>query len=41
VLAAVVVVAAALLVSDVGSVYLDWIRHTWNSFAAWVKGLFT
>ncbi|HET6286712.1 MAG TPA: putative cytokinetic ring protein SteA [Amycolatopsis sp.] len=41
VLAALVAVAAALLVSDVGSVYLDWIRDTWNSFIAWAKGLFT
>ncbi|MFJ8917367.1 putative cytokinetic ring protein SteA [Amycolatopsis sp. NPDC102389] len=41
VLAALVAVAAALLVSDVGSVYLDWIRDTWNSFIAWGKGLFT
>jgi uncharacterized membrane-anchored protein len=40
VLAALVVVAVALLMSDVGSVYLDWIRHTWNSFTSWVKGLF-
>jgi uncharacterized membrane-anchored protein len=41
VLAAIVVVIAALLVSDVGSVYLDWIHSTWNSFTSWVKGLFT
>lgn len=41
VLAALVVVAAALLVSDVGTVYADWLRETWNSFAAWVRGLFT
>ncbi|ANN18530.1 thiamine pyrophosphokinase [Amycolatopsis orientalis] len=41
VLATLVAVAAALLVSDVGSVYLDWIRDTWNSFIAWGKGLFT
>ncbi|KZB79895.1 putative cytokinetic ring protein SteA [Amycolatopsis regifaucium] len=41
VLAALVAVAVALLVSDVGSVYLDWIRDTWNSFIAWGKGLFT
>ncbi|WP_033294367.1 putative cytokinetic ring protein SteA [Amycolatopsis jejuensis] len=41
VLAAIIVVVAALLVSDVGSVYLDWIQHTWSSFVAWVKGLFT
>ncbi|MBB5850847.1 putative cytokinetic ring protein SteA [Amycolatopsis umgeniensis] len=40
VLATLVAVAAALLVSDVGSVYLDWIRDTWNSFIAWGKGLF-
>ncbi|RSN42267.1 thiamine pyrophosphokinase [Amycolatopsis sp. WAC 04197] len=41
VVATLVAVAAALLVSDVGSVYLDWIRDTWNSFIAWGKGLFT
>ncbi|MEV6912207.1 putative cytokinetic ring protein SteA [Amycolatopsis sp. NPDC051071] len=41
VLATLVAVAAALLVSDVGSVYLGWIRDTWNSFIAWGKGLFT
>ncbi|MDT7723598.1 MAG: hypothetical protein QOI21_174 [Actinomycetota bacterium] len=41
VLAAMIVVVAALLVSDVGSVYLDWIHSTWNSFTSWVKGLFT
>lgn len=40
VLATLVAVAVALLVSDVGSVYLDWIRDTWNSFIAWGKGLF-
>ncbi|GAB2977050.1 putative cytokinetic ring protein SteA [Amycolatopsis acidiphila] len=40
VLAALVVVVVALLMSDVGSVYLDWIRATWNSFTSWVKGLF-
>ncbi|GAB3736865.1 putative cytokinetic ring protein SteA [Amycolatopsis oliviviridis] len=40
VVATLVAVAAALLVSDVGSVYLDWIRETWNSFIAWGKGLF-
>jgi uncharacterized membrane-anchored protein len=40
VLAALVVVVVALLMSDVGSVYLDWIRDTWNSFTSWVKGLF-
>jgi uncharacterized membrane-anchored protein len=39
VLTAIAVVVAALLVSDVGSVYLDWIHSTWNSFASWVKGL--
>ncbi|RSM52474.1 thiamine pyrophosphokinase [Amycolatopsis sp. WAC 01376] len=41
VLAALVAAGVALLVSDVGSVYLDWIRDTWNSFIAWGKGLFT
>jgi uncharacterized membrane-anchored protein len=38
-LTAIAVVIAALLVSDVGSVYLDWFHSTWNSFASWVMGL--
>jgi uncharacterized membrane-anchored protein len=41
VVATLVVVAAALLVSDVGSVYVDWAEDTWNSFTSWVKGFFT
>ncbi|QFU91443.1 putative cytokinetic ring protein SteA [Amycolatopsis sp. YIM 10] len=41
VLAALAVVAAALLVSNAGEVYLDWITDTWRSFTNWVKGLFT
>lgn len=41
VVATLVVVAAALLVSDVGSVYVGWAEDTWNSFTSWVKGLFT
>ncbi|GAB3507550.1 putative cytokinetic ring protein SteA [Amycolatopsis cihanbeyliensis] len=41
VVAALVVVFAALLVSDVGSVYLDVVRESWNSFVNWVEGLFT
>ena len=41
VLAALVVVVAAFLVSDVGDVYLDLIADTWNSFIGWCKGLFT
>jgi uncharacterized membrane-anchored protein len=40
VLAAMIVVGAALLVSNVGSVYLDWIHSTWNSFTSWGKGFF-
>ncbi|SFQ73389.1 Uncharacterized membrane-anchored protein [Amycolatopsis arida] len=40
VLAALAVVVAALLVSDVGVVYLDWAGDTWQSFVIWVKGLF-
>ncbi|RZQ60306.1 putative cytokinetic ring protein SteA [Amycolatopsis suaedae] len=41
VVAALAVVVAALLVSDVGDVYTDWVVDTWNSFTTWVKGLFT
>lgn len=40
VLAALAVVGAALLVSDVGAVYLDGVRHAWHSFANWAGGLF-
>jgi uncharacterized membrane-anchored protein len=41
VLAAIAVVVAALLVSDVGSVYLDWAKDQLATLATWVKGLFT
>lgn len=40
VLAALAVVGAALLVSDVGAIYLDGVRHAWHSFANWAGGLF-
>lgn len=40
VLAALLVVAAALLLSNVGTVYLGWIRDTWHSLMTWGKGLF-
>ncbi|NKQ59129.1 thiamine pyrophosphokinase [Amycolatopsis sp. K13G38] len=40
VVAALVVVAVALLMSDVGSAYLHWLRDSWNSFTSWFKGLF-
>lgn len=40
VLAALVVVVAAFLVSEVGDVYVDMIVDTWHSFVTWVKGLF-
>jgi uncharacterized membrane-anchored protein len=39
VLTAIAVVIVALLVSDVSSVYLDWIHSIWNSFISWVRGL--
>jgi uncharacterized membrane-anchored protein len=38
VLAALAVVVAALLVSDVGSVYADWAGDTWQAFTDWVSG---
>lgn len=41
VLSALVVVAAALLVSDVGDVYLDWAAEQWRSLTTWIKGLVT
>lgn len=40
VLAAVAVIVAALLVSDAGDTYLQWVKDTWNSFTTWVRGLF-
>jgi uncharacterized membrane-anchored protein len=39
VLTAIVVMIVALLVSDVSSVYLDWIHSIWNSFTSWVRRL--
>lgn len=37
--AALLVMLAALLASDVGDVYLGWAGEAWNSFSGWVKGL--
>ncbi|MGH3431799.1 MAG: putative cytokinetic ring protein SteA, partial [Thermocrispum sp.] len=37
--AALLVVIAAFLVSDVGDVYVDWMREQWASLSTWVKGL--
>lgn len=39
VLAALVAMAAALLVSDVGSVYTSLVEDTWNRLISWIKGL--
>ena len=39
VLAALVAMAAALLVSDVGGVYTSLVGDTWNDFVSWIKGL--
>ena len=41
VVAALIAVAAALAVSDVGSAYVDWAVNTWHDFVSWGKGLFT
>lgn len=41
VVAALIAVAAALAVSDVGSAYVDWAVNTWHDFVSWIKGLFT
>lgn len=41
VIAALLVVLAALLVSDIGGVYLDWVKTQWSALVEWVKGLFT
>lgn len=41
VVCALVAVAAALLVSDVGDVYLDWAAEQWRSLTTWIKGLVT
>ncbi|GCE42333.1 conserved membrane protein ML1361 [Rhodococcus wratislaviensis] len=40
VLAALVAVIVALVVSNVGGEALDWAVATWNSFALWVQGFF-
>ncbi|WP_424806987.1 putative cytokinetic ring protein SteA [Rhodococcus sp. 27YEA15] len=40
VLAALVAIIVALMVSNAGSEVLDWAINTWNSFALWVQGLF-
>lgn len=39
-LAALVAVVAALLVSDVGGVYADVILDAWKALVSWIKGLF-
>ena len=39
VLAALVAMAAALLVSDVGGVYTSLVADTWDDFVSWIKGL--
>jgi uncharacterized membrane-anchored protein len=39
VLAALVAMAAALLVSDVGGVYTSLVGDTWDGFVSWIKGL--
>ncbi|GAA5118453.1 putative cytokinetic ring protein SteA [Haloechinothrix salitolerans] len=41
VVSALVAVAAALFVSDVGDVYLDWAAEQWRSLTTWIKGLVT
>ncbi|NLU85133.1 putative cytokinetic ring protein SteA [Rhodococcus sp. HNM0569] len=41
VLAALVAIIVALLVSDAGVEVTDWLVATWNDFSAWVQGLFT
>ncbi|MGH3862835.1 putative cytokinetic ring protein SteA [Actinokineospora sp.] len=41
VMAAMVAIAAALVVSGVGAAYTDSIIGTWNSFVDWFKGLFS
>jgi uncharacterized membrane-anchored protein len=40
VVAALLVVLTAFLVSDVGDVYVDWLQAQWASFTTWIKGLF-
>jgi uncharacterized membrane-anchored protein len=40
VLAALIAVAVALVVSGVGGAYVDWAVNTWNDFVSWIKGLF-
>ena len=41
IIAALVAVLAALAVTDLGHVYLDWIVGAWHSLTTWVKGLFS
>ena len=40
VISAAIAIAAALILSDVSGTYLDLIKHWWNEFVTWVKGLF-
>ena len=40
VIRAAIAIAAALILSDVSGTYLDLIKHWWNEFVTWVKGLF-
>ena len=41
VLAALIVIAAAVLVSDIGGVYLDWLVQQWHALTTWLKGAVT
>lgn len=40
VICALAAIAAALLLSDVSGTYIDLVKHWWNDFVNWVKGLF-
>jgi uncharacterized membrane-anchored protein len=40
VLAALVAVTVALVVSGVGGAYVDWAVDTWTDFVSWIKGFF-
>jgi uncharacterized membrane-anchored protein len=41
ILAVLIAVAIALIVSDAGQVYLHWLTDTWHNVETWVRGLFS
>ena len=41
ILAVLIAIGVAVAVSDTGSLYLNWIVHTWHDVVIWAKGLFS